>query len=57
MAKGQASRVPGARFSPFQLQPCSSGDLLEPRPLRPDDDDQLYAVALFSHSDAPRRVT
>jgi RimJ/RimL family protein N-acetyltransferase len=30
---------------PFDLQPCLHGDLLELRPLRPDDYDQLYAVA------------
>jgi RimJ/RimL family protein N-acetyltransferase len=30
---------------PFDLQPTLTGDLLELRPLRPDDFDALYAVA------------
>ena len=30
---------------PFDLQPTLTGDLLEVRPLRPDDFDALYAVA------------
>ena len=30
---------------PFELQPCLKGDLLELRPLRPEDFDELYAVA------------
>jgi N-acetyltransferase len=30
---------------PFDLQPTLTGDLLELRPLRPDDFDELYAVA------------
>src|SRR5688572_19125908 len=30
---------------PFDLQPCLTGDLLELRPLRPDDFCDLYAVA------------
>jgi N-acetyltransferase len=30
---------------PFDLQPCLTGDLVELRPLRPDDFDDLYAVA------------
>jgi RimJ/RimL family protein N-acetyltransferase len=30
---------------PFDLQPCLTGDLLELRPLRPEDFPDLYAVA------------
>jgi RimJ/RimL family protein N-acetyltransferase len=33
------------RQMPFELQPTLTGDLLTLRPLRPDDWDELYAVA------------
>ncbi len=32
-------------MTPFELQPTLTGELLEIRPLRPDDFDALYAVA------------
>src|SRR3954468_23179415 len=40
-----ARTASGDSRMPFALQPTLTGDLLELRPLRPEDFDDLYAVA------------
>ena len=45
MAVDTARRLPCDGCVPFELQPTLTGELLELRPLRPDDWDALFAAA------------